>query len=54
LRGDVLPAEEPLHVDRRRDWFYLFAEGAKGAFVDALEETAFAPLDIVIVEVGAV
>ena len=48
LRGEVLPAEEPAHVDGWGDGFDLFAEGAESAAVDALQDAALAPLDFVI------
>ena len=48
LRREMLPAEKPVHELRRRDGLDLFAQGVDGALVDALEEAAFAPLDLMI------
>ena len=48
LGGEVLPVEEPAHVDGGGDGFDLLAEGGDGAAVDALEDAAFAPLDFVV------
>ena len=48
LRGEVLPLEEPAHVDGRGNGLYLFAEGGDGAAVNALEDAALAPLDFVV------
>src|SRR5580693_2963691 len=48
LRSDMLPLQEPAHVDGWSDGFDLFAEGCYGAAVDALEDAAFAPLDFVV------
>jgi hypothetical protein len=48
LRGEVLPLEEPAHVDGGGDGLDLLAEGGYGAAVDALEDAAFAPLDFVV------
>jgi len=48
LWGEVLPGEEPAHVDGWRDGFDLFSEGRDGASVDALEDAALAPLDVVV------
>ena len=48
LRGEVLPLEEPSHVSRRGDGLNLLAEGYYGAAVDALQDAAFAPLDLVV------
>ena len=48
LWGEVLPLEEPAHVDRGGDGFDLFAEGGYGAAVDALQDAAFAPFDFVV------
>ena len=47
LRGEVLPEQQPAHVDGRGDGFDLLAEGLEGAAVDALEDAALAPLDFV-------
>jgi len=47
LGGEVLPVEEPAHVDGRSDGFDLFTEGLEGATVDALEDAALAPLCLV-------
>ena len=48
LRGEVLPVEEPAHVDGGGDGFDLFAESGEGEAVDALEDAAFAPFDFVV------
>jgi len=48
LGGEVLPLQEPAHVDRGGDGFDLFAEGGYGAAVDALQDAAFAPFDFVV------
>ena len=48
LRGEVLPLEEPAHVDGWGDGLDLLAEGGDGAAVDALEDAAFAPFDFVV------
>ncbi len=48
MRGQVLPLEEPAHVDGRGDGFDLLVEGGDGAAVDALQDAAFAPLDFVV------
>ena len=48
LRGEVLPLEEPAHVDGWGDGFDLLAEGGYGAAMDALEDAAFAPFDFVV------
>ena len=48
LRGEVLPVEQPAHVDGGGDGFDLLAEGAEGEAMDALEDAAFAPLDVVV------
>lgn len=45
---EVLPAEEPAHVGGGGDGLDAFAEGGEGEAVDALEESAVAPLDVVI------
>ncbi len=47
LRREVLPAEEPVHVLRGGDGLDLLAQGVEGALVDALEEAAFAPLNLI-------
>ena len=52
LRGEVLPVEEPAHVDGGGNGLDLFAEGGDGAAVDALQDAAFAPLDGVVVGGG--
>ena len=52
LRGEVLPAEEPAHVDGGGDGLDLLAEGGEGEAVDALQDAAFAPLDFVVGSVG--
>ena len=48
LRGEVLPVEEPAHVDGGGDGFDLLAEGGDGEAVDALQDAAFAPFDFVV------
>ena len=48
LRGEVLPLEEPAHVDGWGDGLNLLAEGSYGAAVDALQDAAFAPFDFVV------
>jgi hypothetical protein len=48
LRGEVLPVEEPAHVDDWSDGLDLLAEGGDGAAVDALEDAAFTPLYVVV------
>ena len=48
LGGEVLPLEQPAHVDSGRDGFDLLAEGGHGAAVDALQDAALAPLDFVV------
>jgi hypothetical protein len=48
LRREVLPSEEPMHVLRGGDGFDLFAQRMDGALVDALEEAALTPLDLMI------
>ena len=48
MRGEVLPLEEPAHVDGGGDGLDLLAEGGDGAAVDALQDAAFAPLDVVV------
>ncbi len=48
LWGEVLPLEEPAHVNGGGDGFDLLAEGRYGTSVDALEDAAFAPLDFVV------
>lgn len=48
LRCEMLPAEKPTHVGGWRDGFDLFAQRAKSAAMDTLQNTAFAPLDIVV------
>jgi len=48
LRGEVLPVEEPAHVDGWGHRFDLFAKGGYGAAMDALQDAAFAPFDLVV------
>jgi hypothetical protein len=43
----VLPAEEPVHVDGGGDGFDLLATGAEGEAMDALQDAALAPFDLV-------
>ena len=45
--GEVLPAEEPTHVGCGRNGLDASTEGGEGEAVDALEEAAIAPLDVV-------
>ena len=47
LRGEVLPAEQPVHVDGGGDGFDLLAAGAEGEAMDALEDAALAPFNVV-------
>ena len=54
LRGEVLPGAEPAEVDGGGDGFDLLAEGAEGEAVDALEDAAFAPFDVVVLICGGV
>ena len=49
LRGKMLPAEEPVHINGRSDGFDLLATGSKCEAVDALEDTALAPFDFEVV-----
>jgi hypothetical protein len=48
LRSEMLPVEKPSQVNRRSDGFDLLAEGTEGEAVDALEDSALAPLDLVV------
>src|SRR5271170_3221998 len=48
LRGEMLPLEKPAHVVGGRNGLYLFAEGRDSATVNALQDTAFAPFDVVV------
>ncbi len=48
LRGEVLPGEQPAHVDGGRDGFDLLAGGGEGEAMDALQDAALAPLDGVV------
>jgi len=50
--GEVLPLEEPAHVSGGGDGLDAFAEGGESEAVDALEEAAVAPLDVVDVGSG--
>ena len=47
LRSDVLPAEQPAHVDGGRDGLHLLARGGECEPVDALQDAALAPLNVV-------
>ena len=49
LRREMLPAEQPAHVDRGRDGLDLLARGGEGEAVDALQDAALAPFDLVVV-----
>ncbi len=42
-RGDVLPAQEPLHELGGGDWGNLLAQGGDGEAVNAGEQAALAP-----------
>src|SRR5271170_1927236 len=42
LRGEVLPLQEPAHVDGWSDRLDLFAEGGDGAAMDAPKDAALA------------
>ena len=48
LRSHTLPAQQPLHVDRGRDWLDLPAQASQRLLVDALQDAALAPLHILI------
>ena len=48
LRREVLPAKQPAHVDSGRDRLDLLARGGEREAVDALQDAAFAPLDLVV------
>jgi hypothetical protein len=49
LGRKVLPSEQPAHEDRGRDRLNLFPKCMKGSTVNSLEDTAFAPFDVVVV-----
>ena len=44
----MLPVEQPAHVDGGSDGLDLLAEGGEGEAMDALEDAALAPLDVVV------
>jgi hypothetical protein len=48
LGGEMLPSEQPAHIDRRSDWLDLLAKGGNGSPVNALKNASFAPLNIVV------
>ncbi len=48
LRSEMLPVEQPAHVDGGADGFDLFAESRDGAAMDALQDAALAPLDVMV------
>ncbi len=52
LGGEVLPVEEPAEIDGGRDGFDLLAKGAESKAVDALEDAALAPLDLIVISGG--
>ena len=54
MRRDVLPSEQPAHVDGGRDRLDLFARSGQSEAVDALQDASFAPLDCVILLGGGV
>src|SRR5579859_7005920 len=48
LRREVLPSEQPAHIDRGGDRFDLLAGCGECEAMDALENAALAPLDVVV------
>ncbi len=49
LGGEMLPVEQPAQVDGGSYGFDLLAESAEGEAVDALEDAALAPFDLMVV-----
>jgi len=48
LWSEVLPAEQPAHVYGGGDGLNLLAGGREGEAMDALQDAALAPLDVVV------
>ncbi len=44
----MLPLEQPAYIDGGSDWLDLFAEGGYCTTMDALQDAAFAPFDVVV------
>ena len=48
LGREVLPAEQPAHVDGGSDRLDLLAQGGEGEAMDALQDAALAPFDVMV------
>src|SRR5579872_1136372 len=45
--SDMLPAQEPPHELRRRDWFDLLPQSGDGEAVNSRQQTSLAPFDVI-------